>query len=112
MLFNASLSTTDGVATIELSGHLDAASAPVFQQEIENAAGHQPRALVLLMADLDYMASAGLRGLIFAKQKMGAGVVVMVVAAQPQVMDVIRATGFDRSVMLMDRYDPTAIAEA
>ena len=73
MAFTCSLLVEDRIAKITLTGELDAASAGGFRDRIAEAATQNPRALVLMMENLDYMASAGLRTLIFAKQKMGAG---------------------------------------
>jgi anti-anti-sigma factor len=109
MPFTADLSVISGVAKIVLSGELDASNAPIFQKQVESAAAENPKRLALVMSDLEYMASAGLRGLIFAKQKMGRNVELYVVGAQPQVMSVIKATGLDRSVIIMDSYDAATI---
>ena len=57
------------------------------------------------MRDLDYIASAGLRVLIFAKQKMGAAVDLYVVAPQEQVLDTFEMTGFSQSLRILDAYD-------
>jgi anti-anti-sigma factor len=105
MAFNATLETTKDTAKITLSGELDASSAPIFKTEIEKAAANHPKHLVLMMQDLEYMASAGLRVLIFAKQKMGADVDIYVVGAQEMVIDTLHKTGFDQGVMVVDKYD-------
>lgn len=103
MAFNATLEMLEGrVAQITLSGDLDASSAASFRESVEKAAAESPVRLVLRMRDLSYMASAGLRVLIFAKQKMGAKTEVHVVGAQPAVLNTIAMTGFDRSVVLVD----------
>lgn len=104
MAFSATLETAGDTAKISLAGELDASSAPIFKDEIEKAAASGAQKLVLLMQDLEYMASAGLRVLIFAKQKMGAGVDIYVVGAQEMVLDTIEKTGFDQSVILQDEY--------
>ena len=57
------------------------------------------------MGDLSYMASAGLRSLVFAKQKMGAGVDIFMVAVQESVAETIAMTGFDNSVIMVPSYD-------
>lgn len=110
MAFNVTLEMTDkGIAKITLSGELDASVAPAFRTEIENAAAQQAKRLVLLMQDLEYMASAGLRVLVFAKQKMGADVDIYVIGAQELVMETIQMTGFHYSVTALDEYDAAEI---
>ena len=109
MAFNATLETTDNLAKITLTGELDASTAPEFKAKVEEAAASNPKRLVLLMKDLEYMASAGLRVLIFAKQKMGSEVDIYVVEPQDMVMDTIEKTGFHHSVIVLDTYDAAQI---
>lgn len=105
MTFAASLETNNNVATITLTGELDASTAPQLKAKLEEAATQEPKRLVLMMQDLEYMASAGLRMLIFAKQKMGVGVDIYMVGTQEMVLDTITKTGFDQSVFLVEKYD-------
>lgn len=110
MAFECSLEMTPhGIAKITLSGELDASVAQEFRDKVEEAAAQKAKRLVLLMEGLEYMASAGLRSLIFAKQKMGAGVDIYVVAAQEPILDTLTMTGFQHSVILMDTYDAATI---
>lgn len=104
MAFTSTMQRTEGTALITLAGELDAASAPAFKSDIEAAAGAGLEHLVLLVQDLDYIASAGLRVLIFAKQKMGPGVDIYVIGAQEQITDTLQKTGFDRSCILQETY--------
>jgi anti-anti-sigma factor len=104
MPLNAKLSWVDNdTALIVLEGELDAASAALFKDTVEKAASGKPKQLVLHLEKLTFMASAGLRVLIFAKQKMGPSAEVVVVGAQPKIIETIRMTGFDRSI----RIEPT-----
>jgi anti-anti-sigma factor len=105
MAFNATLTIDSGIAKINMAGELDASMAPIFQREVEQAATQKAKRLVLLMSELEYISSAGLRALVFTKQKMGPGVDIYVVGAQPQVMDTLQMTGFDRSIIALDTYD-------
>jgi anti-sigma B factor antagonist len=109
MAFSATLSIESGIAKITMSGQLDASMTSIFQKEIASAQTQQAKRLVLLMSDLDYIASAGLRALAFAKQKMGPSVDIYLVGAQQQVMDTLQMTGFDRSVIAIETYDAGVI---
>jgi len=91
------------VARLTLRGELDAAAAPVFKSEIEGLAVASPRHLVLFTSDLTFMASAGLRVLIFAKQKLGSEVSIYLVSPRAPVVDTLQKTGFFRSVYIVDR---------
>jgi anti-anti-sigma factor len=112
MAFTCSLLIEDGIAKITLVGELDAASAGDFRDKIAEAATKNPRALVLFMENLDYMASAGLRTLIFAKQKMGAAVDIYVIGAQESITETLELTGFQNSVISQPTYEPATITSA
>ena len=109
MAFNLTSDVNNGVARITLSGELDASVAGQFKTAVEQAAAAQPKSLALLVSDLSYMSSAGLRALVFAKQKMGAGIRIFVVGAQETVLETIEMTGFSHSVVLLEAYDAAQI---
>ena len=106
MTFEADLEINNEIAQITLTGELDANTAPLFKQQVELALNENIQSLVLLMDDLEYMASAGLRVLIFAKQKLGAAVEIYLIKPQAMVRDTIEKTGFHHSVIIADRYQP------
>ena len=109
MSFSATTEVTKGIARITLDGELDASSAPDFKAAIEKVAADKPRRLVLMLSGLEYMASAGLRVLIFAKQKLGAATDIFVVGAQPSIVDTLEMTGFQHSVVMLPEYDAAQI---
>ncbi|MFB2936469.1 anti-sigma factor antagonist [Aerosakkonemataceae cyanobacterium BLCC-F154] len=102
MAFTATLETKDSTATITLTGTLDASTAPTFKAEVEKAAAENVKTLILMMEDLEYMASAGLRVLIYTKQKMGAHSDIYVVKPQEMVVETLDKTGFIQSVIVVD----------
>ena len=110
MAFNAILETENSIAKITLSGDLDAKTASVFKEKIEEIAGQNVKCLVLIVHDLKYMASAGLRVLVFAKQKMGANIDLYVVGAQKLVKETIKRSGFHHSVIMVDEYEDVKIS--
>jgi anti-anti-sigma factor len=109
MAFDIRTEQGNSTAKISLAGELDASSAGVFRSAIEQAATARPRRLVLMMNQLTFMASAGLRVLVFAKQKMGKDVDIFVVGAHDAVLETIEMTGFHHSVILLDNYDTAQI---
>ncbi|MFJ6654800.1 STAS domain-containing protein [Streptomyces sp. NPDC091377] len=102
MSFEVKLRVNDRVATIETVGELDASSAGQFHDAIDRAAAAGAVELVISAAQLSYLSSAGLRSLVFARQKMGDGVRIAVVGAPEPVSRTIRLAGFDHSIDLVD----------
>ena len=95
---------TQKVATITMSGELDSLSSREFQSAIEHIAAESPTALVLRVADLRFMSSAGLRVLIFSKQKMGTSLPIYLVKPQEAIVDTLEKTGLQHSVNIVDEY--------
>ncbi|GGL60491.1 hypothetical protein GCM10010129_00050 [Streptomyces fumigatiscleroticus] len=102
MAFDVQLRIDDKVVTIELSGELDASTAGEFHQAIGEAAGAGAVELVIRAEQLGHLSSAGLRSLVFARQKMGDGVRIAVIGASEPVARTIRLAGFDHSIDLVD----------
>ncbi|UCH24834.1 MAG: STAS domain-containing protein [Trueperaceae bacterium] len=103
MSFQLSIDERQNEARITLSGELDAAAAPQFKDTIEKVASASPKRLVLFMDELAFLASAGLRVLIFARQKMG-DVDIYVVGSKGPVLNTLKMSGFHQSVYLQDSY--------
>ena len=94
----------DGVAKIVLSGRLDAASSPALQEELKKLIGQKISRLVFQAKDLEYISSAGLRVIIFAKQKIGVDAQVYLIGAQESVLNVVRMSGLDNFMTIQDTY--------
>lgn len=105
MSFTVNSTVESGVARLTLNGRLDANTANLFKVEIEKIAGSRPTTVALFVNELEYMASAGIRMLVFTKQKLGAAVDVYVVGAQEQIIHTLEMTGVDKSVILCETFE-------
>jgi len=100
--FNVNLE--GGVVKIELAGRLDATNTPALQQELQKLTGQAVSSLVFLAKELEYISSAGLRIIIFAKQKLGANAQVYLVGAQDAVLSVIKMSGLDNFMHIQETF--------
>ncbi|HEV2636437.1 MAG TPA: STAS domain-containing protein [Actinocrinis sp.] len=105
MTFASALTVTEDTATIRLAGELDARTAPDFHHSIESAARLAIQRLVIAMNELEYISSAGLRCLIFARQTLGEAVSLAVAGARPAVARTIRMAGLDQGIEMMELHD-------
>jgi anti-anti-sigma factor len=108
MSFTVTSQTDAGVVRMTLAGRLDANTAPAFKVEIEKVAANKPQTLALLVSELEYMASAGIRMLIFTKQKLGADADIYVVAANEQIVNTLEMNGVDKSVIFVEEFETVA----
>ncbi len=104
MAFNVTAEKIGDDVRITLTGELDAAVAGRFKETIEQASSENPKRLVLFMNDLEFMSSAGLRVLIFAKQKMGTNVSIHVIGSKGPVRNTLEMSGFHHSVYMHDTF--------
>ncbi|MBN3921862.1 AGE family epimerase/isomerase [Nostoc sp. NMS4] len=104
------LEVSNGTAKISLTGLLDANGVVHFQEAIAKATAQPINRLVLLLQDLECITTAGLRSLIFAKQKLGSDVELYMVGAPENVKQFLMMSAFCDSVTVLDKYETTEMA--
>ena len=85
---------TDGTElTVVLKGRLDTTTAPELEKELK-ASLDGMTALIIDMAALDYISSAGLRVLLSAQKTMNKQGEMKVVHVNETIMEIFEVTGF------------------
>jgi anti-anti-sigma factor len=102
MPLQMSSSVEGKTARLNLGGELDGASAISVRDAVEYVLQGRPERLVLAVEKLTFMASAGLRILLFAKQKQP-DLKIYIVKPQEVIVDTLKKTGFYQSVYVVDR---------
>lgn len=81
---------------LKVCGRIDTNTSAQFQEKVLNSLRKSPE-ITLDMAEVDYVSSAGLRGLLIgeqtAKSKQGE---MKLICVHEEVMNVFRMTGFDK----------------
>jgi anti-anti-sigma factor len=95
--------------TLRLEGRLDSETAPVLDGEVAKVVNSTATVMVLNLADLEYISSAGLRSIFSAQQSMAkrAGRTVLV-NAQPQVQkvfDIVKAVDLGAVFVSIEELD-------
>jgi len=94
-----------GCAKVVLSGKLDAVSAPGLQEELKKLIGQPIEKLVFYANDLEYISSAGLRVIIFAKQKINVEAKVYFIGGQDAVVNVLKMSGLDTFMSIQPTFE-------
>ena len=92
MSLNIEKKFSDG-NTIVLSGRLDTVTAPQLEAELEKILSDSD-ALVLDMANLEYISSAGLRVILKAQKAMNTKGTMKLIRVGESIMEVFDITGF------------------
>jgi anti-anti-sigma factor len=101
MALTMTSSVQGSTARLQLVGEVDSSSATAMREAVDKLLSGSPRTLILQAERLAFMSSAGLRVLIFAKQKQP-GLNIYVVKAQPPIIDTLHKTGFYDAVYVTD----------
>lgn len=88
------MSFADGELSITLSGRLDSLTASLFESDITSRL-EKVDSLVLNLAELSFVASAGLRVLLTIQKKMSEKKGLHLKNVRPEIMDVFEMTGFN-----------------
>ena len=91
------------VSKVKLHGHIDASIAPALMDELKPLIAQKEK-LVFYADELEYIASAGIRAVVFAKQKLGGKVQVFLIGASATVIDVFKMTGIDKFLTIQDTF--------
>lgn len=96
----------NGIVEVTLEGKLDAIAAPKLADYLKGLVGQNVSKVVFHAANLTFISSAGLRVIVFAKQKLGAAVDVYLIKPPQEVVDVINMTGFEGFLTIQDSFQP------
>jgi stage II sporulation protein AA (anti-sigma F factor antagonist) len=84
-----------GVAVVAAAGAIDSKSAPELEKVLVKLLGEKKREIVLDLARLDYVASAGLRVFVMIGKRLQAdGGRLALCSVNPSVMKVLEVSGF------------------
>ncbi|MDD4941584.1 MAG: STAS domain-containing protein [Candidatus Omnitrophica bacterium] len=97
-------SCANEILKVELCGRLDATNAEGLQAELKKFMGQKIAELVFMAKELEYISSAGLRVIIFAKQKIGVDAQVLLIGAPDAILNVIKMSGLDNFLTVADTY--------
>jgi len=89
---------------INLSGKLDYATAGVLMEELKTLVGKGVRRIDFYCTGLEYMSSAGIRAMVFVKQKIDKNVEVDVYLhnVSPSVKEVFKLSGLENYFGFVD----------
>ena len=90
------------IVTLVLQGDVDTNTAPELLEVLTNLKLKEISHLKIELTEVNFMSSAGLRALVFAKQKMVHDSVVSVVNANEEIKDVITKTGLSTAVSFIN----------
>ena len=100
-MFDFKVINNDGEVDVDLIGRLDATVAPQLHEEMAKLQGSEIKKVTFNVKELEYIASAGLRVIIFAKQKLGADTQIFMKDVNDDVKQVIEMTGCDNFVTIL-----------
>ena len=96
---------TEDYVTMTLSGDVDTKTAPDLLKELTGLELNALSQIRMKLADVGFMSSAGLRALVFAKQKMPQTSHLYVIGATDVIKETITKTGLAQAVVMVSNED-------
>lgn len=99
------ITKAENCVTMTLSGEVDTKTAPELLKELTGLELNVLSQLRMKLAEVSFMSSAGLRALVFAKQKMPHSARLYVIGASEVIQDTISKTGLTQAVVMVSDED-------
>lgn len=93
------------VLHVTVSDRLDINTAPVLMDDLQQYMGADIKKMVFFVKDLEYISSAGIRVVVFVKQRIGAELELVFVAASDLIKEVFEMTGLDDFIKFVQEYE-------
>ena len=104
MSFSATSEILKNRVKITLEGQLDSSTSPKLNEEVQKLILLNPEEFVMDLEKLNFISSAGLRIIIYVRQKLGSNARLILVKPQDQVVEVLKITGLINSLTIVDTY--------
>ena len=95
----------ESIATLSLSGEVDTKTAPDLLKELTALNLKELSELRLNLSEVGFMSSAGLRAIVFAKQKMPHSAHLYLIGASDLIIDTVKKTGLSQAVVFASGED-------
>jgi anti-anti-sigma factor len=103
---------SSGLTVVFLAGRMDAGNAGEFNEAFAEVMEKRPAALVIDLAGLQYISSAGLRSVLtLIKAAKTSNTALKFCAMQPMVADVFKVSGFSAMLSIFDTLDAALAGE-
>lgn len=96
--FEYNIVNEDGIVEIKLDGYLDATNAYGLMEDLKKLVGTPVKKIRYEASNLEYIASAGLRVIIFSKQKIGYDADVILQNPKENVVSVVEMSGLNNFI--------------
>ncbi len=100
-MFDFKVTENAGEVDVVLKGRLDATVAPQLHEELAKMEGTDIKKVTFDVKELEYIASAGLRVIVFTKQKLGTDTQIFMKDVNQDVMQVLEMTGCNNFVTII-----------
>ncbi|MGB3771380.1 MAG: STAS domain-containing protein [Rhodococcus sp. (in: high G+C Gram-positive bacteria)] len=100
--FRVDTESVDGTTVLTVVGELDLATASILRDAVDSARRHTQTGLVIDLAGVDFLASAGMTVLVTSHQSMGEGVHFAVVARGAATARPLQLVGLDEAFPVLD----------
>lgn len=100
-MFTFDINRNGADVLVNLKGRLDGVVAPKLHDDLSKIYGEKINHITFNAKDLEYISSAGLRVIVFVKQKLGDGVVLCLKDPSAEIKSVMELTGFSNFVEMI-----------